>query len=156
MNVWVFIFVLGLGNCQSLPKFEHQRRSLSNNSYIYYPDIGDGDSSLKCVTDNVNCCNSSDVGGWRDERGEPVYEGADGITCLYVTRGDGVISLHRKRLCTNHTSGLWRCDIPDSSGEMQSLYIYIGDKISYNPLGKMKLATILCHHTLHCSGTQGN
>ena len=126
-----------LVDCQSQPQLKHGRHHLPNNSYIYYPDIRDGDSSLRCVTDNVNCCNSSDVGGWRDERGDPVYEGADGTTCLYVTRGDGVISLHRKSGCSDHTSGLWRCDIPDSSGKVQSLYIYIGDKITYNPPGKL-------------------
>ena len=132
MNVCVFIILLGLGNCQSLPKFEHQRSSLPNNSFIYYHDIDDGDQTLKCVTDNVNCCNSSIVGGWRDESGRPVYEGADGTTCLYVTRGDGVISLNRDRSCTSdHTSGLWRCDIPDSSGKMQSLYVYISDYSAY-------------------------
>ena len=122
----LFIAVL-IVNCQSQPQLKHGRHSLSNNSYVYYYDISDGDSSLRCVTDNVNCCNSSDVGGWRDERDRPV-QGANGTTCLYVTRGDKVISLHRNRSCTDHTSELWRCDIPDSSGEMQSLYIYIGDR----------------------------
>ena len=58
------------------------------------------------------------------------------LVCIYVTRGDGVISLHRKRGCTDHTSGLWRCDIPDSSGEMQSLYAYIGYERHSNPPGK--------------------
>ena len=81
-----------LVDCQSQPQLKHGTHSLSNNSYIYYYDIRDGDQTLRCVTDNVNCCNSSDVGGWRDERGDPVYEGADGTTCLYVTRGNGVIS----------------------------------------------------------------
>ena len=59
---------------------------------------------LNGVTDNVNCCNNTDVGGWRDESGRPVYQGADGTTCLYVTKGDGVISLHRKRGCRDPTS----------------------------------------------------
>ena len=143
MTVVLFVLLLSLvslGNCQSLPQFEHEGHLLSNNSYIYSNDIdiGDGgDSALKCVTDNVSCCNNSTVGGWRDESGRPVYQGADGTTCLYVTRGDGVISLHRKRGCTDHTSGLWRCDIPDSSGEMQSLYAYIGQYERYsNPPGK--------------------
>jgi hypothetical protein len=122
MTVVLFILLLSLvslGNCQSLPQFEHgEGFDLSNNSYIFFGDIGDDvDSLLKCVTNSVNCCNNTDVGGWRDESGRPVYQGADGTTCLYVTRGDGVISLHRKRGCTGHTSGLWRCDIPDSSGE---------------------------------------
>ena len=92
--------------CQALPQFEHEGHFLSNNSYIYSRDIDDGLYALNCVTDSVNCCNNTDVGGWRDESGRPVYQGADGVTCLYVTRGDGEISLNRKRGCTDHTSGL--------------------------------------------------
>ena len=117
---WVICVPLSvLVDTQSLLHFKHERRNVSNNSYIFILDISDRDSAtLKCVVQNMNCCNNSTVGGWRDWEGEPVYEGANGTTCLYVTRGDGVISLHRKRLCTDHTSGLWRCDIPDSSGEM--------------------------------------
>ena len=140
--LWVIcvISLTVLDNCQALPQFEHDGLDLSNNSFIFFINIGDhGDRALKCVTDNVNCCNNTDVGGWRDERGRPVYLGADGVTCLYVTRGDGVISLHRKRErgCADHTSGLWRCDIPDSSGEMQSLYAYIGyERYSNPPPGK--------------------
>ena len=130
--------------CQSLPRLNHGTHTLSNNSYIYSSDIGR--SSLQFVTNNVTCCNNSTVGGWRDERGVPVYEGADGTTCLYVTREYRVISLHRKIGCTSdHTSGLWRCDIPDSSGEMQSLYVYIslyiyiiGSVIGPNPAGKQQ------------------
>ena len=138
MTVVLFILLLSLvslGNCQSLPQFKHEGLDLSNNSFIFFNDIGDhGDRTLKGVTDNVNCCNNSTVGGWRDESGRPVYVGADVTTCLYVTRGDGVISLHHKRNCTDHTSGLWRCDVPDSSGEMQSLYIYISDRKSHGML----------------------
>ena len=124
-------------NChgQSLPQFESEGYFLSNNSYIYSIDIGDGDRSLNCVTNSsVNCCNNSTVGGWRDGRWRPVYQGVDGTTCLYVTRGGGVISLHRKRGCSDHTSGLWICNIPDSSGKMQSLYIYISNKRSHGEL----------------------
>ena len=119
-----------IANSQSLPHFEHDGSTLSNNSFIYYPDIGDEDTVLKCVTNRESCCNENKTGNWRDERGRPVHQGVDGTSCLYVTRGDGVISLNRKPGCTDHTSGLWRCDIPDSSGEMQSLYIYISNSIS--------------------------
>ena len=59
---------------------------VSNNSYIYYEEISMEGGALKCVTD-------TNVANWRDERGELVQEGADDGTCLYVTRGDGVISL---------------------------------------------------------------
>ena len=90
---------------------------------------------LKCVTDSDNCCHDTNVSNWRDERGELVQEEADDGTCLYVTRGDGEISLNRRNSdCIPSTSGLWRCDIPDSSGEIQSLYIYISNNESYGKI----------------------
>ncbi|CAI8041847.1 hypothetical protein GBAR_LOCUS23226, partial [Geodia barretti] len=131
------------------PHLKHLGGPLYNNSFIYYANISIGDSALECVTESVNCCNNSTVGGWRDERGRPVYQGEDGTTCLYVTRGDGVISLHHKRGCSDHTSGLWRCDIPDSSGEMQSLYAYIGQNERYsNPPGQLN-SSVSMNFTLH-------
>ena len=81
----------------------------------------------------MNCVfnSSSDVGNWRDERGRPVHQGADGDTCLYVTRGDEVISLHRRNSsCIPPTSGLWRCDVSHPSGEIESLYIFISNDTS--------------------------
>ena len=114
-----------------MPEFEFINLPLSNNSFIWYPDIGHGDNSLKCVTDNEMCCSGSEVAGWRDERERPFHEGVNGTSCLYVTTGDGVISLNRKLGCSDHTPGLWKCDIPDSSGEIQSLYIYISDDKKY-------------------------
>ena len=129
MSVWVLI-VATLVNSQSkslppLPRFETDTDTLPNNSYIYYANISDGDRALKCKTDSRNCCNAFDVGNWRDERGRVVHQGEDESTCLYVTRGQGVISLNRKSDCIPDTSGLWRCDIRDSSEVMQIIYIYI-------------------------------
>ena len=123
----LLVFLLSVKNCQSVTVSEYGH-PLSNNSLTWYNDIDDGDYPLKCVTDNVNCCN--EIGNWRDWGGITVQEGDNGTSCLYVTRGDGVISLNRKSGCTDHTPGLWRCDIPDSSGEMQSLYIYISNERS--------------------------
>ena len=37
----------------------------------------------------------------------------------------GEVSLNRNSTCYPDF-GLWRCDIPDSSGVIQSMYIYIG------------------------------
>ena len=56
------VLLLTVVNCQSLPRFESGGRILTNNSYIYYANISDGDSALKCVTDSGNCCNESHVG----------------------------------------------------------------------------------------------
>ena len=128
-SMWMvsFIALVVLANTQSSPHFENVGHSLENNSYIPYTSILHEARALKCVTDNVNCCNDSVVGNWRDERGIAVHQGADEVTCLYVTRGQGVVSLNRKSDCIPRTSGLWKCDIPDSSEVMQSIYIYISN-----------------------------
>ena len=141
--IWVICDFLV--NSQSLPHLEHEEHSLSNNSFIYYPDIGDVAMALKCVTNRGSCCSESNTGNWTDERERQVHQGADGDTCLYVTRGNGEINLNRKSYCTDHTPGLWRCDIPDSSGEMQSLYIYISNRRSHGELYYF----ILCYFLLH-------
>ena len=121
--------------CQSLPHFQnHLETFIGNNSFISYTSIYRGGGALKCVTDSVNCCTgTNNVGNWSDVIGEIVHEGSDdGTTCLYVTRGEGEISLNRRNSdCIPPTSGLWRCDIPDSIGEIQSLYIYISISESY-------------------------
>ena len=121
---------------QSLPFVRHSGNNLTNNSYIYYANISDGGAGVNCVFNS-----SSDVGNWRDERGRTVHQGADGDTCLYVTRGDGVISLHRRNSSyIPPTSGLWRCDVSHPSREMQSLYIYISNDTEYGEL----LLRIMC------------
>ena len=115
-------------NCnEKLPYFEHWIKTLTNNSIIHYANITNGFFALNCKTDNVNCCNSSVSGSWRDERGILVHQEADETNCFYVTRGNRVVSLNRKSssTCIVPTSGIWRCDIPDSTGVNQSLYIYI-------------------------------
>ena len=119
-----------LASSQLLPRFQIGEVNLTNNSYILSSNIS-REYALKCITDSVICCNDSDAGNWRDERGRAVHQGADEATCLYVTRGQGVVSLNRRRGCTPESSGLWRCDIPDSSEEMQSIYIYISNKMFY-------------------------
>ena len=72
------------------------------------------------MTDYSDCCvgAGSDVGNWFDRDGNVVHQGADG-----ATREEGVIYLNR---ITGGVSGIWRCDIPDSDGMMQSIYIYLG------------------------------
>ena len=113
-------------SCNSL-WFENRNIELTNNSYIYYTSISDGDNALKCVTDHPDCCTDSDDGDWRDETGTVVHQGPDDSSCLYVTRGPGEISLNRSSNCIPDTSGLWRCDIAESNDEIQSIYIYIGN-----------------------------
>ena len=132
MTLVLFIFLLSAVNCQSLPYFQHLGSTLRNNSVVCYSAIGNGDSSLKCVTDSCN------VGNWRDEKGRPVQQGADGASCLYVTRGDGVVSLNRKKNCTTDTSNGFRCDIR-CSRKTHKLYVHI---VSDESHGKILLCFI--------------
>ena len=108
---------------QIYPRFEHSSNTYLNNSFIDRGVISQDSSALRCVTDHTPCCNSGD-GDWRDPQGVEVHEGISGATELYVTRGTGTISLNR---ISGGSSGMWRCNIPDSSGAMQSMYIYLGN-----------------------------
>ena len=87
-------------HCQtSYPHFELGDRVLTNNSYIDRGDIGVGvNNSLRCVTDYSDCCagTGSDVGNWFDRDGDEVHQGPVGDTNLYVTRGEGGISIVTK------------------------------------------------------------
>ena len=126
-----------LVNLQAQPALELAGyHTLPNNTFIYYKDIGVGERTLNCTTDNnISCCTDSNIGGWRDGRGDVFQHGA---TCMFVSRADGVIRLNRNSSCNPWTPGMWRCDIPDANGEMQSLYGYIGmttaDGITFNSL----------------------
>ena len=111
-------------NSQSYPRFEIRGVVLVNNSYILRPNIGEGhNDSLHCVTDNSDCCSNGE-GNWYDETGGEVQQGSLGDSDrVYVTRGDGVVYLNRRG---GGSSGMWRCDISDSNGVQQSIYIYLG------------------------------
>ena len=126
----VLLLVLALVaavNSQSYPRFEFGGDVVVNNSYILRPNIGEGhNDSLHCVTDNSDCCSNGE-GDWYDRPGGEVHQGSDGDSTLYVTRGDGVVYLNRRR---RGRSGMWRCDIPDSNGVQQSIYIYLGTHIT--------------------------
>ena len=128
VTLFVCVSLLIVVNSQSCPQFEFRGNVLTNNSFIFRGDIGEGQNdSLHCVTDNSDCCNNGQ-GNWYDVTGE-VQQGPDGDSNLYVTRGDGVVYLNRRR---GGQSGMWRCDIPDSNGVQQSIYIYLGTSATGN------------------------
>ena len=125
----IALLVAGVSS-QSYPHFEFRGKDLLNNSFIVRgapTNIGEGhNDSLHCVTDNSDCCTNGQ-GNWYDETGGEVQQGSDGDSNLYVTRGDGVVYLNRR---TGGSTGMWRCDIPDSNGVQQSIYIYLGTPTS--------------------------
>ena len=125
----VGIVLVAVVNSQSYPRFEFRGDVLTNNSFIVHGppvNIGEGhNDSLHCVTDNSDCCNATNSAqnNWYDLMKREVQQGQDGDSDLYVTRGDEVVYLNRRK---GGQSGMWRCDIPDSNGVQQSIYIYLG------------------------------
>ena len=121
----LLLLLVSVVSSQPYPRFEFGSTVLKNNSFVFRGSIGEGqDDSLHCVTDNSECC-SNGQGNWYDERRDEVHQGSDGNSGPYVTRGQGVVYLNRK---TRGSVGLWRCDIPDSNGVQQSIYIYLGTR----------------------------
>ena len=119
----LLLLLVSVVSSQSYPRFEFRGNILKNNSVVFRGSIGEGQgTSLHCVTYNSECCTNGQ-GNWYDERGVEIHEGSDGNSDLYVTRGQRVVYLNRR---TVGSTGLWRCDIPDSNGVQQSLYIYLG------------------------------
>ena len=119
----LLLLLVSVVSSQSYPHFGFGGTILNNNSFVFRGHIGEGQgNSLRCVTDNSECCSNGE-GNWHDEGGDEVHEGSDGNRDLYVTRGQGVVYLNNR---TGGSVGLWRCDIPDSSGVQQSIYIYLG------------------------------
>ena len=152
--MWMFfsVAIMAAVNYQPVPRFEHDNGVLPNNSFIPYTQISIGDRALKCVTDHADCCTDPDVGSWTYERGRAIQQGEDGATCMYVTRGQGEVSLNRNSTCYPDV-GLWRCDIPDSNGVIRSMYIYLGSSGTSTtqkgvlPLYGMIMMTMTCYIT---------
>ena len=110
----------------------------TNNSHVDIQyDIGEGDeAALLCITDLVKCCYSADtpreVGGlgqWFYPNGSAVpIEGAG--YDLYRNRGRSVVRLNRRRNGTSPT-GLYCCEVPDSTFTTQRICANIGGYYQY-------------------------
>ena len=95
-------------------------------------DIGEGDDALLCITELSACCQQvhtndtgSALGNWFFPNGtivpsEVVY-GTTGLQFdIYRTRGHSMVLLHRRKGGVN---GIYRCEIPDALGVIQTIYI---------------------------------
>ena len=97
----------------------------TNNSVVNITDIGTGSAALICTTTRPGCCLSSDGSEWYFPDGSTVQRTG---TTYYRTRtisivGGGTVRLHRNPGAT--TTGVFHCDIPDGSGDLQGLYVGI-------------------------------
>ena len=94
-------------------------------------DIGVDSGSLFCLTNNTQCCGSSDtpsgeggVGEWYfPNNGSAVgTEGEHGS--IYRNKGPSVVHLHRRNNAMMPT-GVYHCEIPDANGTRQNIYVGI-------------------------------
>ena len=97
----------------------------TNNSVVNITDIGTGSAALRCTTIRLGCCLSTDGSQWYFPDGSAIQRHT---TTYYRTRtisttSGGAVRLHRNPGAT--TTGVFHCDIPGVSGDLQSLYVGI-------------------------------
>lgn len=102
----------------------HNGQSLLNNSIIDMNVVGDGLSALLCLTNELECCESSDDGGW-------VFPNGTAVSSVFETRGPSIIGLNRAD-GVDLVNGLFRCEIPNA-GNTETLYVGVYSMPSDNP-----------------------
>ena len=99
-----------------------------NHGYVLLEQIGEVDSeTLVCVTNNTECCSNETVTGeWLFPNGSHIPHSSQGLG-FYTSKSSQKVHLHRKH---GSASGIYRCEIPDTSGVQQTLYAGIYSKSS--------------------------
>ena len=105
----------------------------TNNSVVTITDIGTGSVALLCTTTYYPCCFSAPPPGthWYFPDGSrientntlPYYRSRIDGHPQFTPRRPGTVLLHRNP--EGATTGIFRCDILDSNGIFQSLYVGI-------------------------------
>ena len=128
-----------------------------NNSIVTLDEIGEDGAALFCLTNNAECCGSSDtpegvgdVGDWFYPDG--IMVGTSTFGNIYRGRGPSVVTLQRRN--NAQTTGVFRCEVPDASGTNQQLYVGVYPVNSGSPTitGLVYNRSTL---TLTCTSTGG-
>ena len=95
----------------------------TNNSAVPLSEVGEGQNALLCKTNKENCCGTppNRIGEfyYPSDIKVPIANEQEGF---YRNRGERVVRLNR-RDGTTSPMGKYRCEIPDTSGSVQNLYI---------------------------------
>ena len=97
-----------------------------NNSNVTLEDIGEGDDALLCITNLTTCCQPPYAGEMGRTLGNWFFPNRIRVPCaglgsdIYRTRGQMVVRLNRRR---GGVEGIYRCEIPDTLGLIQTIYI---------------------------------
>ena len=106
-------------------------------------DIGEGDDALLCRTNQTACCRPPYIGEMRPALGNWFFPNgsrvpsASGMNLdISRTRGQMVVSMNHRR---GGVEGIYRCEIPDTFGFIQTLYIGVysantGEWYVYTPV----------------------
>ena len=106
-------------------------RTYTNNSVVNRMDIGTGSAALLCTTTYSPCCSSANRDTqWFFPSGSQVPNSP--YFPYYRTRNNpefgertGPSSVRLNRNPQGTTTGIFRCDIPDASGVLQSMFVGI-------------------------------
>ena len=107
-------------------RFSFRGTTYQNNSIVILEDIGEHDDALLCVTNLTACCRPSGSGGNGSVLGNWFFPNGTRVPSLgnqwnfYRTRGHMVVRMQRRR---GGEEGIYRCEIPDTFGLIQTLYI---------------------------------
>ena len=93
----------------------------ASGSSLSLSSIGEGEGALLCVTDGTCCTPPNRAGEFYYPDNTPVHTEGSGDD-LYRDRGEQMIRLHRRNGATSPT-GTYKCEIPDSSGDSQEIFI---------------------------------
>ena len=94
----------------------------ANNSFVTVTEIGEGDDSLKCMTDHLHCCHDVRLGEWYFPNGSmvPIPYTA---TSFYRLRSGGYVYLNRLNSNITHPVGKFCCVLPDTTDIYQTLCV---------------------------------
>lgn len=94
----------------------------TNNSIISIGSIGEGENALLCKTDKIECCRTrpNRIGQFYYPNGVQVPSN-NARQGFYRNRGNQLIRLNRRPRTTSPT-GLYRCEVADSSDVMQNIF----------------------------------
>ena len=97
---------------------------LTNNSIVAMTAIGTGAAALVCTTTRTPCCTSTNPETqWFFPNETRVPN--DPTLPYQRTRGPAAGRLNLNRNSESTVSGFFHCEIPDASGDIQSLYVWI-------------------------------
>ena len=102
----------------------HNNMALPNNSVVLREDIGKGEKALICQTLSDGQCGSSTSPAMFFPNRTKILPAENGHTMYSITE-NGKVSLNRKQEGKSPL-GIYSCQIPDSIGNIQKMFITIG------------------------------